>query len=363
MSSVPFMTPVNYRPESATYAQSAQNFVENYFSLWGEVAVLQADGITVKASEYHSSFEEMVWKTASYVTLVIPAVMLAAKVGLRLYFNPVVWVKPGADESLDVPALPSLSSKICALKDRVLEEKKEQLFWIPHPKFEEENRLRFPDNKVNFFQFNRPREIIFLFGYDRAAEGRALVKKNYEDNNFGSNNFFKWLNQDTDILDKEKFFDANDKCFMNCCDFVFTLLHQADLLTKDQIVSLYKNEVANRIDQKDINSNYFGLNINELRDFDTCSGARGEVAKPGDLIIGMVDGEPAHMMLLTEKNAQTEQWKGVGLWNVGSDSQIPTNLELKELQRELKKGVYDNKRLTFKYCSLERALEVFKSKN
>ncbi|NGX59625.1 MAG: hypothetical protein KR126chlam3_00778, partial [Chlamydiae bacterium] len=165
---------------------------------------------------------------------------------------------------------------------------------------------------------------------------------------FGRNEFFHWLNDsDSEMND---FMSSDEVIFMNCVDFVYLILFLNNLMSKKAIINLYQKQI------KDESNYYYGFNIDRFNDFDAIKGNPNEKPKPGDLLIGYEKNKPVHILFLTGRNPTTGEWKGMGLWNMGTKKLTPSNLELTKLQKDFEQYNERNP-LSFKYCSLETALD------
>lgn len=240
----------------------------------------------------------------------------------------------------------------------LFQERGERIYWIPHGKFETDDLLHFPARRVNFFSDMNigTRFLVNYFGkdqliqmYDQQSEDRKANRTT-----IGDNDFLKWLNGDARAFDREQFYEpTSNYFFMNCADFVYLALYQAKLISKEGIAHIYRNQIANNLNGTGLNS-FYGFNLTHFRDFDPKNGA----GEPGDILIGFVDGEPAHVMFLSEKSSDTGNWKGAGLWNMGTTAPRPSDIDLERLQRACDGN---QQTLTFKRCSLETALKTLGS--
>lgn len=349
MSLVPFLTPLNYGTETTSFFQSLQNFTENYFSLGGNVVVIQPDGITALYDTYTPSYLESTLKVISYTTLVIPLIVLVGKIGLRLYFCPVVWIQFDSSDITDIQLLPQPNHQLKNILGRLFQEKANQLFWMPHPDFEESDLVRFPDHRLNFGDvFTRRQQQAFL--------GTVAMRELFLTPGNGGNQFLKWLNGEISVIDQDQFFNCNQNCFMNCIDFVYLALYQGGLISKEQIASIYRRQIRNILNEVEPNT-FYGFDLTAFKDFDPQNGAEKENPKPGDLLIGFQNGLPVHILFLSGKNLSSGQWKGAALWTtIGNRTPTPCDVELNELQKDLNMFIDNPQPLTFKYCSLETAL-------
>jgi hypothetical protein len=215
------------------------------------------------------------------------------------------------------------------------------LYWMPHPKFKKRDQCGpFPANRVNFLEVNGKWGYVVLGPW-------LKEKKNFRniDKNFGGNDFFNWLNNAQKPLEKKSFFASDNIFFMNCVDFVFLNLYHADLISKQKIAEIYRQQICNELEQKKMT--FYGFNLNLFRELDNPL----ETPKQGDILIGFEKGQPCHLLFLSPKNPTSGSWQGVGLWN--TQGLNPSCEDLTELQ---KNGSEINSPVTFKYCSLERAL-------
>lgn len=199
--------------------------------------------------------------------------------------------------------------------------KQSDIFWIPHPKFEEADREGpFPAKRLNFKMCHGGKCAAYLLGTECAIQ--AMYGK------IGYNNFLEWLNNDAPLIKKRGFFCQKRKFFMNCCDFVYLSLYDAGLISKEKIVSIYRNQVANELNAKD-STHFYGLDLSRFKNNDSS-------AQVGDIVLLFKKNVPVHMLFLTGKNPE----KGIGLWDQNGFK--PSNDDLPP---------------TFKYCSLETALQ------
>ncbi len=140
---------------------------------------------------------------------------------------------------------------------------------------------------------------------------------------------------------------------MNCTDFVHLVLHKAGMLSKEQIIRIYKDEVDSRVSNEPI-TRFYGFDLSRFQPFDPVNGSKNRTAEEGDLLIGFSNGTPQHILFLSGKEPNSQEWQGIGLWHIGSPKIIPSNIELRVLQEELQDR--DGGLLTFMHCPLNEAL-------
>jgi hypothetical protein len=345
MSTVPPFSPVNCKNEGYDFCQSLHHLVENYFPLGGKVIMIQLDRINATLKQYSSFCIETIFKVLSYGTQVI------RQVGLWLWTRSVRLIQPLSQKLTNTQPFPFVNRQVQSELNALLNEKiAKRLYWIPHPKFEAGDHLHFPAQKVDFFALNGVKAQVFYFGRDKVIE---ILRRKNKGESIGHNEFLKWLNGNSNRIENYNFFQSDQECFMNCPDFVYLSLYQAGLISKEKILTIYQTQVCNEFNNIKSNT-YYGFDLTLFKDFDPVSGAKGEVARPGDLLLGFEKGEPMHVLFLSGKNLKTGQWKSTSLWNMANKAPNPIEVELTALQKECE---LLNQSLTFKYCSLETALQ------
>lgn len=92
MSGIRFCTPIDYEGHWATLSQLLTQSVDGYFFLGGEVAVTLPGNVRNGSQEVVLQQRETSWwktalKVLSYMTVIIPVIMLIAKAVLRSYYR------------------------------------------------------------------------------------------------------------------------------------------------------------------------------------------------------------------------------------------------------------------------------------
>lgn len=304
-----------------------REFVNNYFSL-------------DSTQERSPSCAETTLKVMTFATLVIPLLIFTAKLFSYLCCSPrnVTQVSSVPDPQMNSKVEMQLKSLMAAKNNRLL-------YWISHPKFEKGDDLNFPHKKVHFLDVNRYKDAVEYFGKGKASKISRLEE--------GYNDFLQWLNGETTRMDRGTFYRLGTECFMNCTDFVYLALYQAGLIEKEKIKSIYKKQIQSKIEDEDYSKSYYGFDLEKFKDFDPQKGG-----KPGDILIGFMNGKPTHILFLSEKEQVSEhwkgKWKGIGLWNMGNFEPTLSDTALERLQFFCTRNKQD---LTFKSCSLQTALE------
>lgn len=101
MSGISFFTPIESRHQVISCGHCLTEIVDKYFYLGGKVAVIIPDHIRLGSQEVELQEKKVPWweialKVLSYVTLILPLLMLIAKAILRSYyaFHTCQWILP-----------------------------------------------------------------------------------------------------------------------------------------------------------------------------------------------------------------------------------------------------------------------------
>ena len=132
----------------------------------------------------------------------------------------------------------------------ILENKIKDIFWVPHPRFEKNHLELFPANAANFMKVTgaiKVGKIMEIIGKDGIKLYEDYWYNADKTDAIGSNTFFHWLNNESNMIEPENFVEPEKLCFMNCTDFVFTVLYQAGLITKEKVQSIYKKQIENAV--------------------------------------------------------------------------------------------------------------------
>jgi hypothetical protein len=237
--------------------------------------------------------------------------------------------------------------------------KKRSIYWMPHPAIQDKESIIYRDAvPLN----DRSLYGLKLLGYiaqkfsTRLPELISFYKDASEE--LIPNAFLTWLqkykikNMDHPF-NKDPFASIEDRermpIFMNCMDFVYLTLFKASLLTKDQILKIYKQETAMKKEEanrKKPCTKFFGLPISKFKALDH----KNPQGKKGDLIFVFDSGNnPVHVMFRGSKN------NGAGLWTYPDNlaSEFPLD-KLKEMYKNRGNG----DEITFRICSLSTILNA-----
>jgi len=335
MSNISLFETIQYQGPTYGWWTTLQNFVEDCSSLNKNIVQINPDGITAR---YEKSENSSCIKTALKMTVIMPAIFFALKVCLRFFSSTYLWFEK--KNILKQNVLPHSNQAVKALLHQIIDFKNFQIFWIPHPEFHEEDIQCLPITKVPILGVYKVAELAKYFPHWLESGQK-----------FEGNAFFQWLNPsgNNELID----FDSSKEVFMNCADFVFLVLHKSGLINKKDILQKYQSEIERQINgQLDT---YYGFHLDLFKSFDPKKGNGEENPKPGDLLIGFEEDRPVHILFLAGKNIESGTWKGLGLWNMGTEKPVPSNLDLTELQNDYVK-YNSGKPLSFKYCPLEKVI-------
>lgn len=248
------------------------------------------------------------------------------------------------DQNLQINEFQNANEIIKSEVLHLFEKKQKDIFWIPHPKFEEVDRSGpFPDKKCNFYDCHGAKNAVFFLGKEcanQAAEGKI-----------GGNDFLQWLNDENQGIEKKEFFASDRKFFMNCYDFVYLNLYYAELISKAKITEIYRDQISNELNGFD-KPKHYGFDLPLFKKFDLHNDNKDNALKAGDIVIGFENDKPVHVLFLSWKNLTSGRWQGAGLWD--HNGFIPSNEDLVTLE---KNGSSITSPVSFRHCSLETVLE------
>ncbi|NGX55885.1 MAG: hypothetical protein K1060chlam5_00116 [Candidatus Anoxychlamydiales bacterium] len=238
--------------------------------------------------------------------------------------------------------LSNQASKIKKVASKVFElMTKKKIFWTPHPYFVYEN------DKFQFDQVNLadPR----LYGITGLAKVfHDESNENIPFKNLNINSFLKWLNEFSNIrkyllMQKNPIDDLNtqnEQFFMNCVDFIYYTLHSLNLISKKEILNIYK-----KYSSFEVKDRYYGFKLDAFQDID-------KNIKENDIILCFdKKNHPLHILFYTKNN------KTISLWNSITDFSIK-EISFEEIEKH---SSLRGEKVHFKYCPIEKALSDIKS--
>ena len=360
--SVSFFTSVHYQ-DDGSWSTAIHNWIEDYVSFREDIVVIQPDGLTGAVEKSQSSCLSTEFKIITCLTFIFPVIMAGVKLAVRWFSHPAILIDDKGKAVTEIVAkemlLPEANKQIISRLNHWKGDGGKNLFSIPHPAYVEEDRVNFPEDRVNAHEIYRIKECISYFPefeerrqfFFKGNRGRFVPPPGEANmHEMGRNAFFHWLNSD-DFYSIN--FEANQSRFMNCVDFAYQVLHEKGLVSKKDIKEKYRTQMQNQLSNQNSNS-FYGFDLNRFTDFDPIQGSSGQRPKPGDLLIGFKGDKPEHILFLSGRDPAKGEWKGVGLWNVPGGRPRPRENSLVELQENLNR--YSEQGMHFKYCCLENAL-------